>query len=338
MKGWTTGWGGRACERTLHVVASFASVCIVSMAACAVPASITDPTTQWPPWLSELTLDPHAQGDDAAGGGLAYEVGHELWVDGADKHRLLLLPPADVIDDRDRARWQFPVGAVALKTLSIEGQPIETRAIRALDDGAWEYVAYRWNDDASDAQQLALDQPESIELGSGRVYQVPSRLNCRQCHESAPVPLLGVSELQLAEAGHGDDDELSRFDRLGVLLAGAPQRPLQLDAPDPATAGVLGWFVGNCVHCHHGGDGENASFDLGPAVALENIIGQPAVGSASGSGIRIVPGAPERSLLFLAVAGEADTPDVDSMPPVAASTRDEVAIATLRRWIEGLAP
>jgi len=140
-------------------------------------------------------------------------------------------------------------------------------------------------------------------------HTVPSRFDCRSCHESGAGPILGFSPLQLGEER--------------VEANGAP-------------VDVLGWFEGNCTHCHHGGGVGSSSFDLRHDVAVANTVGVDTASSASAAGTRIVPGDPEASLLFQAVSGETDDPDVLPMPPVGVDVRDARAIEALRNWIEGL--
>ena len=57
--------------------------------------------------------------------------------------------------------------------------------------------------------------------------------------------------------------------------------------------------------------------------------------SASADGIRIVPGSPDESVLFAAVAGSGDIETKD-MPPVGVALRDAAAIELLREWIVAL--
>jgi hypothetical protein len=288
--------------------------------------SITDPTTPWPRTLSELGS---TAGDRFAPVGdrvLAYDVAYPLWSSGSSKERHLVLPTDAAIDDRDRDGWRFATGTVAFKTFAADGRALETRAIRAFE-GEWDYAVYLW--DGDDAELLETELEVAIDLDGGGVHTVPAPLQCKQCHEAAASPLLGVNELQLA-------DELPRLDEAGVLANGAPDDPARIDHPDPRTAGVLGWFVGNCTHCHNGGDADNASFDLGPTVALTNTVDVPTESGATAAGIRIVPGDPLASILYLAVSGDHEDPELEDMPPIGIDRRDAAAIAELRAMIEEL--
>jgi hypothetical protein len=321
----------------LHLAA-----CVTLLAACAdsqATGPITDPQEPWPPSilaLGALTDGEHWQPD----GALAYRVGHPLWSGGTDKLRHLILPDGALIDDRVRDRWRFPPGTVAFKTFLAEDRPIETRALRQLDDGEWDYAAYLWQPDGADAELLPLRVPVPIDRPGGELHTVPSRRQCRECHETAASPMLGIQELQLATAStvDGDETELERFAALGLLRRGVPAGAAAIDNPDPDTAAVLGWLLGNCAHCHNGSAREGASFDLAPGVALANTIDRPTESSASAAGIRIVAGRPHESILYLAVSGEHDDPELRDMPPLGIDRRDTAAIARLRRVIEELEP
>jgi hypothetical protein len=299
----------------------------IAMVACAdeseAPA-ITELATPWPRTLAELGTV--ADGSFTPDGGIAYDVAHPLWSSGSSKARHLVLPEGGAIDDGDREAWRFAAGTVAFKTFADGERPLETRAIRRLVD-EWEYAVYLW--DGDDAELLDNELAVEIPLDAGGVHTVPARLQCEQCHATAASALLGVNELQLADA-------LPGLDEVGALAHGAPSDPARIDHPDPTTADVLGWFVGNCSHCHNGGDGENASFDLGPDVALANTIDVPIESSVTAAGIRIVPGDPLASVLYLAVSGEHDDPELEDMPPVGIDRRDDAGIAKLRTMIEEL--
>jgi hypothetical protein len=104
----------------------------------------------------------------------------------------------------------------------------------------------------------------------------------------------------------------------------------------PLTSAALGYFVGNCVHCHNGTNGAASSFDLRPAVALQNIIDQPTASSATADGIRVTPGKPEESILYLGVKGGTEL-EVKDMPPLGVAQRDASAIEQLSAWITALA-
>jgi hypothetical protein len=111
--------------------------------------------------------------------------------------------------------------------------------------------------------------------------------------------------------------------------------PAALPAYGPLTTSVLGYFAGNCVHCHNGTNGAASSFDLRPDVALSNVIDQPTASSATADGIRVFPGKPADSILYLGVKGGTEL-EVKDMPPLGVALRDEGAVQLLNDWITAL--
>lgn len=298
---------------------------LASVVAC-VPEECVDVTAcadaAWPRWLSEIPIDP-AGADDPWDMGLAYDVAHPLWTGAGSKRRVLRLPDEAAIDVSVPDRWQPPGGTIAMKTIADGDHPLETRVIRTGGDDT-HYEVYAWTADGRDAERLQLDAPTMLD---GR-HEVPSRLQCRQCHETATSVLLGIDALQLGDAGALD--ELAARGVLSETITGPRSTAAHAD---PAAARVLGWLAGNCVHCHNGGTAENASFDLRPDVAFANLVDRPTTSSASAAGTRVVPGDPDASVLYLAALGSAA--GVDAMPPVGARLPD-AATGDLRAWIEGL--
>lgn len=264
-------------------------------------SAIDDPARPLPARLSALDL---AALD-------SYEPAWPLWSSGSDKARLASIPGD--IDASITDAWSFPLGTVFVKTFAYGARTVETRILRLVDTG-WTYDVYLWADDASDAKLVDLGTSVTVDLvdsgGAPIQHRVPSRLDCRTCHESGPAPVLGYSSVQLD--------------------------PEAIKHADPTTREVLGMFQGNCVHCHNGGDGVNASFDLRHGVAIANIVNQPTASSASAAGTRVIPGDPEHSILFLAVSAETTDPSIKLMPPLGVDRRDTASIATLRAWISAL--
>jgi hypothetical protein len=303
------------------------------------PGSLLDePLGALPAKLSEVGLYRDLSRLTVSRVAMAYEPGYPLWSDGGEKQRFLVLPAGSSIDAGDPEAYVFPVGTLLFKTFSFRTEqsperavPIETRLLRLTEEG-FELDAYAWNDDATDADLLELKRAETRAVLSDEAeaieHSIPSRLECRQCHESSPSMVLGVTELQLAKSGD--------LETLLPHLDPAPSEPyVALPEHGPLTGQVLGYLIGNCVTCHNGWNGANSSYDLRPDVALENLIDQPTMSSAAAPGIRVIPGNPEESQMFLAVAGSTDL-EVKDMPPVGVALRDAGAIELLREWITAL--
>ena len=300
---------------------------------------LSEPLGELPAQLSQVGLYRDLSRLSVSQRALAYEPGFALWSDGGDKQRLLVLPEGASIDAGDPEAYGFPVGTLLFKTFSFRTEqspeqpvPVETRLLRLTDEG-WGFEAYAWNESATDAELVDLRRAQTrsvlAEDGTAVEHAIPSRLECRQCHESAASAVLGLSELQLAKSGD--------LEQLLPVLEPAPAEPYAaLPEHGPLTTQVLGYLVGNCVNCHNGGNGAASSFDLRPAVALGNLIDQPTASSATADGIRVVPGSPDESVLYAAVAGGSDI-EVKDMPPVGVALRDAGAVELLKDWITALA-
>lgn len=294
-------------------------------------ASLTDPSAPLPATIRELGVFPAAPDLDVTPeGALPYAVAYPLWSNGSEKRRHLVLPPEEVIDTADPDAWAFPVGTSILKTFVYGDAPVETRVLRRTGEGDWEYAAYEWTADGTDAVLLDLDGRVSVPQ-EGFAHTIPARLDCRACHDhpTQAHPVLGLSRAQMSTT------TVSELESAGVLSASVQAAPA-IEAASASATAVLRFFYGNCVHCHHGGEGDNASFDLRPDVALANTVDQPTASSASAAGTRIVPGDPGAGVLFQAVSGEHDDPEVEDMPPVGVDVRDAASIEALRAFITEL--
>lgn len=268
-----------------------------------------------------------------------YEPAWPLWSNGLHKARHVVVPEGAQVDTSDREAWSFPKGTLFFKTFSDDERPIETRVLRLGDDG-WEFADYQWKEDGSDADLLDLKMGIAVEVavaGEAIEHRIPNRLECRQCHEASPSVVLGFDELRLNHTV-GEASELGRMFDEGVLAGALPSDPAEVVDPDPEAREVRGYIHGNCSNCHNGWTGESSSFDMRWNVALENTIGKPTESSASAAGIRIVPGSPEESILFLAFSGETEDPEVKAMPPVGVQRRDDEAVELLRNFISSLPP
>lgn len=262
--------------------------------------------------------DPHSKA-------VKYEPVWPLWSNGLTKDRWIVLPDGETIStDSD---WEFPVGTLMFKSFSDDNGPVETRVMwRTADE--WEWSTYVWNDDKTDAEKTEGRRSVDVDVvvdGNSFTHNVPNELDCKKCHEPDSNGVMGFEPLQLGEAV----ETISLFDETPTVET--------ISADDSETEAILGYFVGNCTSCHNGvGDHDQSSFDLSPAIALENIINMETESSASVDGIRVIPGDAENSVLFAAVSGETEDPELKLMPPLGVEVRDEDAIARLRSWIEGL--
>ena len=271
-----------------------------------------------------------------------YEPRWPLWSNGSHKIRHVVVPHGRQIDTSDGDDWKFPVGTLFFKTFTFETaqgvRPIETRVIRGLEDG-WEFAVYEWEPDGNDAKLLDIGWARPIELPGrdGRTirHEIPSRLQCRQCHEANTNFIIGFSELNLNAplSGRSERTQLEELHACGVLSHLATE-PARIDDDAYGSASVRGYVHGNCVHCHNGRN----RLDLSADVFLANTLSRPTQGMLFPAGQRIRPGEPDESLLYLALA-RSDQPELAAahMPPVGVQEPDTAAAEEMRAWITSLA-
>jgi hypothetical protein len=251
---------------------------------------------------------------------LAFSPQYPLWSDGAHKRRWIHLPAGTAIDASRPDAWEFPRGTRLWKEFALDRR-IETRFIQRLADGSWRYAAYVWNEEGTDA---TLVSPAGI-----AALGIPSEPDCRACHESAAVPVLGFSALQLScdrdpLAPHADERTDIDLDTLVVRglirnLAG-DTRP-RIEASTPVERAALGYLHGNCGHCHN---------DNETRVPVDLTLAQSVTGGAAHSD-RVVQSLIGVRGRFLARVGSRDPQR--QMPPIGTRHIDSEALALLERWI-----
>lgn len=308
-----------------------ARLSLLVVVSCGDPAPsgwIVDRAGEAPALLSEWGIFPTMDPADPSPLAFGYEPRNPLWSNGTRKHRAFVLPEGTTLGAAEAGDgWSFPVGTLLFKTFADDEGPVETRVVELEADG-WSYRVFRWNDERTEATQADIGSAEELTLiidGEPATHAIPSRRQCVTCHESAATVWLGFGAQQRSEALVAD------LTAAGVL-GDAPATVAGVDTGDPESDAVVGYFQGNCVHCHNGIAGPANSFDLSADVALANTIGVPTGSSAAEAGIRILPGAPEESVLFRSFAGLNELP----MPPAGVNERDAAMVETLRTWIEGL--
>jgi hypothetical protein len=296
------------------------------------PTLVDAPELAFPPTLSEVGLYTDTSTRKPSDRAVAYAPRGPLWSNGLDKERFIVVPAGETIDATD-SDWAFPENTLLFKTFLADEGPVETRVLRTTS-GMPEFATYRWDGD----EAFLLDGLRGVDIevtlgDTNTPHTIPSTRDCKQCHESADSPVLGFGPLQLSD----QESDAERLVEAGVISA-EPEFDDSLARFEGTELRVLSYFVGNCVHCHNGTGGVASSFDLSPKVAFDAIVDHETESSASAAGIRVVPGDAEASILFQAVSGETDNPEVKSMPPLGVQRRDQANIETLRAWIDGLCP
>lgn len=315
----------------------------------------SDAPAHWslPARLSETGLFAAGSTTEPGPGVLPFSPQYPLWSDGATKRRWIWLPSGTQIDARDPDAWDFPPGTRLYKEFALDRR-IETRVIVRQSDGSWTYGVYVWREDGRDAE-LAPEQgipALPVAAAPDGHYAVPSRYDCRACHEGARVPVLGFSALQLspdrdplaphADAGNPTDlNELVRRGLIRNLPASLLQTPPRIAATTDVERAALGYLHANCGHCH-GADGDGAvpvklklaqrAAGGAPLESLQSLLEhsrfQPA--GASAPARIVVPGDAAASVLPLRMRSR--DPRIQ-MPPLGTRVPDTAGLALIVRWI-----
>ncbi|MBX3274508.1 MAG: hypothetical protein KF729_29855 [Sandaracinaceae bacterium] len=252
-----------------------------------------------------------------------YEPSPALWTNGSEKRRLLYLPPDTQIVGQ--TVFQFPIGTTFFKELSYGGVRVETRVMRLLEEG-WEYNVYLWEGEETRLLDASVPVEVEVETEEGTlVHVVPSRRDCRTCHESnADTEVIGFDALRLGE-------QLDALTERGVFAARPVDAPPIVGRTSLETQ-VMAYVYGNCVHCHNGERGPSRAFDMRPAVFVEHVVDIETTGSGAPRGLRVASGDPDASVLYVALSRQ--TPF--TMPPLGVQRTNDTVLGLVHDWISSL--
>jgi hypothetical protein len=324
----------------------------------AITAETTEPARALPEVLSSTglylagsqTLQPEV---------LQFVPQYPLWSDGATKRRYLRLPRGTHIDGSNPHAWVFPIGTRFWKEFSL-GRRVETRYIERRSDGSWTFASYAWDEAGREARLV----PEGgrlrvAQLDEGNLqHDIPSRGDCLACHDGGQgrAPILGFGALQLsaerdpgalhAEIPTPTTVDLEQLIARG-LVRGVPGhlvRP-RIDAGSATERATLGYLHANCAGCHNA-HGALADLGLdfeqrGQAGDVERVLGSIVSAPsrfrlpAAEHSARIVPGAPEQSVLSFRL-GSRNL--VQQMPPLGSKIVDQEAKDLVAAWIRQMNP
>jgi hypothetical protein len=285
-----------------------------------------------------------------------YAPDPSLWSDGLEKQRFLLLPQGTKIDNSNGQRWVFPIGTVFIKTFFDEGgsggkvRPIETRLIRHIAGPdafvQYDYAVYQWNPAGTDATLLDIEgkrTPVTITikaLGQPFSHDIPSRMDCADCHEAnarVAQTFIGFDEVRLNGKLTPASPRTQLEELAALFTAAPPAKPAEILDPDPRLQRIKRFIFGNCVHCHNGG----RVVDLHPEMLVANTVGKPidASGVTAPMGwLRVVPGKPEMSVLYVEARRTMLPTGLKPMPPVGVAVAQQGALDDLKAWISSLPP
>jgi hypothetical protein len=188
-------------------------------------------------------------------GVVEYAPAYVLWSDGSEKHRYAFIPKGEKVDVTDPDDFKYPVGTQFWKEFVVRdaagnAKRGETRLMRRVASG-WMYTTYVWDDGAT----TAVQRNEGVDRLLGSVHTVPSREQCKECHQGRRDFILGWDALMLGEGATGVTRQSLVDSGLATWTdkdAGAPN-PLELRIPgDAVEKAALGYLHANCgVSCHN---------------------------------------------------------------------------------------
>ena len=204
------------------------------------PTPKEKPKAPFPTKLSETGIFTSVKGHQVDPGLIPYDVNAPLWSDGALKERFIGLPDDAQIEFTTWRGWNFPDGAVLVKTFSLntaEGDSssrrrIETRLLTR-QDGQWYGYSYLWNDGQTDAELVPaagvdrtyeVHDPDAPGSRRKQTWHYPSRAECMVCHSRAANWVLGLTEMQMNKIhdyGGVKDEQLRTLEHLGVFKVNA---------------------------------------------------------------------------------------------------------------------
>ncbi len=331
-----------------------------SVGKCAPPVDVFSPITK----LSETGCVDPANPSKPSATAVSYEVNSPLWSDLADKTRAFVLPAGGKIHVRnctvtptdcpngaaDEGRWDFPVGAVMIKTFAFDSKLVETRLFMHVDATNWIGYSYQW-DEAQKEATLASPDGASVMFNTGTrtvSWHYPSQMDCMNCHNAAGGSTLGPETAQMNRT-LAATNQIDRLATLGVFET-PPAKPYKAALVAPYAFGGMpadgtteqkarSYLHGNCGFCHRPG-GNYPNFDFRNDIALKemNICNadakKGAIENAPGKTKILVPGKETDSVLWLRM-NEAD-PLKGRMPQVGSFVVDPDAAKAVGDWIKAL--
>jgi len=294
-----------------------------------------------------------------------YELNSPLWSDASDKARAFVLPAGTKIHVRDctqtpsdcpmgtadDGRWDFPVGAVLIKTFMFDSKLVETRLFMHLNTDNWVGYGYQWDEQQKDAKIITDRTSVMFNTGTRTVpWAYPNREDCITCHNKAGGSSLGPETAQMNRTVAGEN-QIDHFASLG-LFETPPAKPYkaalvtpypgQLGSPPPGATleqKARSYLHANCAFCHRPG-GTFALFDMRYDTPLKDSkfcntqIDKPAIPSAPDKTLEMKPGSAADSVLWLRMK-ELD-PTRGRMPQIGTAVSDTDGVSLVGDWINSL--
>ena len=313
------------------------------------------PAPSWPPaTLRDTGLYSDWATKTIARDNLPFSPQYPLWSDGAKKSRWVRIPKGAFIDASNPDVWRFPVGTRLWKEFRF-ARRAETRFIERTRAG-WQFASYLWNDDETEAPVAPELGARSAPIREGLYHRIPSRTDCRACHEAGPVHVLGITALQMSpdrdpNALHAEPPDPGSLDLTSLVARGIVRGlPRRIASTPPRIAAAYAHGARGARLPEHelrqlshrrrraGVAGLRAELHDQPGrgeppPALLTAVGKPShfkVSSDPDIVERVCAGHPEKSMV---VARMASRYPLLQMPPLGSQLVDEEAVALIKRWI-----
>lgn len=296
-----------------------------------------------PAKLSETGLFSDLQKLEISRDGQPYEVNVPFFSDGASKRRWIFLPKGGRARFSEEETWDLPLGSKLVKHMELPGESrpirVETRVL-VREAYGWRGYSYQWN--AAQTEAELNDDGGTAEYrvrGKTQTWVFPNRFDCFSCHQAASGTVLGIRTAQLNREVDGENQIVAwsaagRLDRKVETVAGF----LRLPDPGDLSLGLeeraRSYLDANCSYCHNPRGG--APMDLRAQVPTDKIdalrVPVMSIDPAFSGMVRVLPGVPEKSLLWLRMALDGPA----QMPPSGRTLSDAEGAGLVANWIRML--
>lgn len=202
-----------------------------------------------------------------------YELISHLFVDYAEKQRLIRLPAGAKMIARGNGLPDFPDGTILVKTFYYfidKSKPshgrniVETRLL-IKKNSQWKVGTYQWNKGQSEANLITTGTDVNVSWKDGRgekkktFFHIPSRIECGECHQSDDVNLpigLKLRNMNFDVSRNGKTvNQLKHFMDIGWLdsvnTASIPLLPSWENTNYTLQERARVYLDMNCAHCHN---------------------------------------------------------------------------------------
>jgi uncharacterized repeat protein (TIGR03806 family) len=304
-----------------------------------------------------------------------YDLNTALYSDGALKLRYLYIPPGQQARYSADDVFEFPVGAVLIKTFAFAADMrrpsenvrfLETRLLIRREAG-WIALPYVWNEAQTEARLsvIGANVPVSFADEEGQAialdWHVPNVNECAGCHAreggNAVLPLgpsarnlnRSFTRLYLRLPRDGprsmetmEVDQLALWQELGLIdqaPADASRVPDAYDAGAPLEQRARAYLDVNCAHCHNpNGPAHTSGLDLRWSQrdpALWGVLKRPVAAGRGSAGFDFSIEPGHPERSILLHRMQSTDPGV-MMPELGRQLVDERAVALMRDWIAGM--